>query len=90
LHHATDPALFFEGAARVLQPGAPMVVVDMVQHPHAHFRQTMGDVHLGFEPAHVEALAAEHFHEAAARKLPDTCCTTEGEKVELFALELRR
>lgn len=90
LHHCPDIGAFFRGAARVLGFGAPMVVVDMVAHDRADFRQTMGDVHLGFEPQRLAALALEHFAEAEARVLPGVCCTGGGGTIQLFALTLRR
>ncbi|MCA1814182.1 MAG: class I SAM-dependent methyltransferase [Halobacteriales archaeon] len=90
LHHCPDPARFFAGAARVLQHGAPAVVVDMTEHGHADFRERMGDVHLGFDPQRLAALALDHFAEAEARVLPDVGCRDSGTRVGLFALTLRR
>lgn len=90
LHHCPDPEGFFRGAARVLGFGAPMVVVDLVAHDHREFREVMDDIHLGFEPKQLEAMALEHFSEAKAEVLPDACCTGEGEPIRLFALTLRR
>lgn len=90
LHHCPDVEAFFRGAARVLGFGAPMVVVDMVAHDHADFRATMGDVHLGFAPERLAAMALDHFAEAEARALPGVCCTGGGGSISLFALTLRR
>lgn len=90
LHHCPRPERFFEGAARVLRHGAPMVVVDMMEHGHEEFRASMGDVHLGFAPGQVAAWAAERFFRAEARVLPDACCTSDGERVGLFAATLQR
>lgn len=90
LHHCAEPALFFEGAARVLAHGAPLVLVDLVEHRHMEFRATMGDVHLGFRPKAIEALAAERFHEAQARVLPGAGCTAGEARIDLFVLAARR
>lgn len=90
LHHCPEPPRFFEGAARVLGFGAPLVVVDMAEHGYAHFRAAMGDVHLGFRPEQVQAWALEHFAEAEASMLPDACCASGEEHVRLFAAAMRR
>lgn len=90
LHHCPEPADFFAGAARVLQHGAPAIVVDMLEHGHADFRERMGDVHLGFDPRRLEALALDHFAEAESRVLPEVGCVDSGTRVGLFALVLRR
>jgi SAM-dependent methyltransferase len=90
LHHCPDPPRFFEGAARVLGFGAPLVVVDLQEHRHEELRANARDLHLGFRPAQVEAWAAERFGEARAAPLEGTCCTDDGERIGLFALAARR
>ncbi len=89
LHHCPDPALFFAGAARVLRRGAPAVVVDLTQHDHDDFRERMGDVHLGFDPRHLRAIALSHFAHVEAQILPAVGCVDSGTRVGLFALTFR-
>jgi SAM-dependent methyltransferase len=89
LHHCAEPPRFFAGAARVLGYGAPLVVVDMVEHGREEFRASMGDVHLGFPPARVAAWGAEHFRDAEARELA-VSCAGECEGVRLFAAAMTR
>lgn len=89
LHHCPDVPAFFRGAARVLRFGAPMAIVDLVEHGHAEFRD-MGDVHLGFAPGALAAQALEHFGEAEARVLPNACCSSAKAQVSLLVLEATR
>lgn len=90
LHHCPDPPAFFAGAARVLGFGAPLVVVDLVEHGHVDFRERLGDAHLGFDPAQARAWALDRFGEAEARVLDGVCCSSAARKVALFALAARR
>ena len=50
LHYLPDPAGAIREAARTLRPGGRLLVVDMLPHERAEYRQEMGHVWLGFEP----------------------------------------
>lgn len=69
LHHVAEPAAVLAEAARALRPGGRLLVIDMLQHDRAEYRQQMGHVWLGFAPAQLgEWLAQAGF--AAARVHP--------------------
>jgi ArsR family transcriptional regulator len=57
LHHLEDPAAALRSVARVVSPGAPVLVVDMVPHGHEEYRQAMGHRHLGFSESQLKAHA---------------------------------
>ena len=50
LHYLKEPAVAVREAARTLRPGGRLLVVDMLPHERAEYRQEMGHVWLGFEP----------------------------------------
>ena len=54
LHHVADPGAVIAEAARVLKPGAPLLIVDMERHDDEALAQTMGHVWLGFEHSEIE------------------------------------
>jgi ubiquinone/menaquinone biosynthesis C-methylase UbiE len=49
LHHAVDPARVLAEARRTLRPGGKLLLVDMLPHDNAHYREHMGHQWLGFE-----------------------------------------
>jgi ubiquinone/menaquinone biosynthesis C-methylase UbiE/predicted transcriptional regulator len=48
LHYVADPAVALAGIHRALKKDARVLIVDMMPHDRAEYRQTMGHVWLGF------------------------------------------
>ncbi|MFN2316575.1 MAG: ArsR/SmtB family transcription factor [Gemmatimonadales bacterium] len=59
LHHVADPARVLREARRVMRPGAPLVVVDMVPHDREEYRDDMGHQWLGFSEREMRRLLME-------------------------------
>lgn len=69
LHHAAEPTAVLAEARRALAPGGRLLIVDMLPHAHAEYRQTMGHVWQGFEAGQLHSwLDAAGF--ASPRLLP--------------------
>ena len=49
LHHLPDPAKVISEVARVLKPRGRLLIVDMLPHDRAEYRQEMGHVWMGFD-----------------------------------------
>jgi ArsR family transcriptional regulator len=48
LHHSPDPGRVLTGVYRALEPGGKLLLVDMLPHEHAEYREQMGHQWLGF------------------------------------------
>lgn len=71
LHHAAEPEAVLAEARRALAPGGRLLIVDMLPHAHAEYRQTMGHVWQGFDGGKVqEWLDASGFTAPRLRPLP--------------------
>jgi ArsR family transcriptional regulator len=71
LHHVAEPPAVLAEAARALRPGGRLLLIDMLQHDRAEYRQQMGHVWLGFAPSQVsEWLAQAGFEPVHVHPLP--------------------
>ncbi len=59
LHHTGDPARVFASAHRALRPGGKLLVVDMLPHDRAEYREQMGHQWLGFSEAQLKTWCSE-------------------------------
>jgi ArsR family transcriptional regulator len=54
LHHVVEPGRIIAEVARVLRPGGRLLLVDMMPHDRAEYRQRMGHVWQGFGAEEIE------------------------------------
>lgn len=80
LHHVADPGQVIREAARVMKPGARLLIVDMTPHEDEPMADRMGHVWLGFDPAQIERhLIRAGFGQIVVRSLPaDPAATGPG------------
>jgi len=71
LHYTTEPARVFAEVARTVCPAGRLLVVDMLPHERAEYRQHMGHVWLGFSEEQIRAwLGDAGFERIRFRRLP--------------------
>ena len=71
LHHVATPAAVIAEAARVLAPGAPVLIVDMQRHDDEELATAMGHVWQGFDLGRIETMVEEAgFERTVVRPLP--------------------
>lgn len=71
LHHVPDPGHALAEVARGVKPGGRVLVVDMLPHDRAEYRQGMGHVWLGFSTKHItKLLGAAGFGDVRVGPLP--------------------
>jgi ArsR family transcriptional regulator len=88
LHHVERPEAALAEMARVLRAGGRALVIDMLPHTRQEYRQSMGHLHLGFDPAWTTAtLAASGFEGVRVTALPSD---PEAKGPGLFVATARR
>ena len=88
LHHVADPLVVLREAARALQPGGRLLLIDMGKHERVEYRQQMGHVWLGFESAQVVDWLAQAGFEAP--RVQPLAAQAAAKGPALFAATARR
>jgi SAM-dependent methyltransferase len=89
LHHSTSPERVFESIKDALKKHGKAVVVDLCEHSFEEFKAEMGDVHLGFKPENIQAMARRHFADVKVEKLPGIRCESSGRSAEIFIATMK-
>jgi ArsR family transcriptional regulator len=71
LHHLPEPGRVIEEVRRILKPGGDLIILDMLPHDRAEYRQQMGHVWMGFDEARIrDLLERTGFDRIRHRELP--------------------
>ena len=71
LHHIDEPVGALAEARRVIRPGGVVLIVDMLAHDRAEYRQSMGHKHQGFDlAAFGAAMERAGLTDVCTRELP--------------------
>lgn len=71
LHHVPEPLEALAEMRRIVRPGGPALVVDMVEHDRLDYRHTMGHRHAGFSRSGMtELMTAAGFADVRVMSLP--------------------
>lgn len=71
LHHIDDPVGPMSEMRRIVRPGGPTLIVDMMTHEHETYRHSMGHRHLGFAAEEMREFAqAAGFRDSHWMPLP--------------------
>lgn len=88
LHYIAEPAKALGEAARVVRPGGRLIVIDMMPHDRAEYRQQMGHVWQGFSEEQLTAwLSAAGFDKVRYTPLP---VDSAAKGPELFVVAARK
>src|SRR5919198_536644 len=59
LHHVEDPRTVLAEAARILEPGGRLVLLELMPHEERWVRERLGHRHLGFDPEALRTILKE-------------------------------
>jgi ubiquinone/menaquinone biosynthesis C-methylase UbiE/DNA-binding transcriptional ArsR family regulator len=82
LHHSAEPRRVIEEAARVLQPGGQVLILDLHQHSQEWLQDRFGDYWLGFSLE----LIGEWFHSAGISMVSSRILRSDSEHTEIDTL----
>jgi ubiquinone/menaquinone biosynthesis C-methylase UbiE len=84
LHHVPDPTAAISEFHRVLRPGRPAALTDLVSHSHDLLRREHHDRWLGFDKAAVASWFEEAgFVDVSVELVDTTCNTTAGDWAQI-------
>lgn len=89
LHHCPDVDKVFQSIRQVLKTSGKAVIVDLCTHPFVEFREEMGDLHLGFDPAYIRKAGRKVFSKVTVEKMPGIWCQSSGRCASLFVAQMQ-
>lgn len=91
LHHCRNVSEVFSSVEGVVNYGGKLVLIDLCKHNFREFKETMGDVHLGFELDYIESELAEIFEVERIDRMRQACrCRETGRSTDLFIAVVSR